>query len=907
MKIFTFISLFLIITFFSNAQSLINGSFENNTAVDCQYNLSNNSFNNYMSNVNAFSMNYQQLDIQTTDEYIIPQDGSWCVGLSCRSESDGYDAIALELSEPLVIGTEYELTYYTYYNGASSGSADLRIGTSLVNNDFGNEIDLVTCGSPDSWMYRSVEFTPTSNITYITVKIDISNPQAWYQVDNFVISPVPNPPVIMNQPVDRFDQCISSEIFYSISGLDIDSYQWQVRPYGASNWSNVIDDITYSGSQTDSLTVTVNNDLHNFDYRCIVSNANGSTNSNPAILTTDNTQPLTPTLPELTSECEVIVVAPTTTDVCAGVVTGTTTDPLTYAEEGTYSITWVFDDGNENTTTATQIVTIADISAPVADVTDLPAVNEECSAILVAPTATDNCNGSITATTTTVFPLTSNEIVTWTYTDAKGNVSTQTQEIVIEDVTAPVADVTDLPAVNEECSVTLVTPTATDNCNGSITATTTTVFPVTVSEIVTWTYTDLAGNVSTQTQEIVIEDVTAPVADVTDLPAVNEECSVTLVTPTATDNCNGSITATTTTVFPVTVSEIVTWTYTDLAGNVSTQTQEIVIEDVTAPVADVTDLPAVNEECSVTLVTPTATDNCNGSITATTTTVFPVTVSEIVTWTYTDLAGNVSTQTQEIVIEDVTAPIADLTDLPAVNEECSVTLVTPTATDNCDGSIVATTTTVFPVTVSEIVTWTYTDIAGNVSTQTQEVVIEDVTDPSITCPDNFIVMADDNTNTYTVQGIELDPLAVDDNCGVFNIFSNISDNASLNGEVFNLGNTTIIWTVEDVSGRLTTCSFDVIIDEFVSVEANLNSDMFKLYPNPSQGTFVLDYSSDYQGQVQVRIVDMSGRQVAFYEYCKSVKNMNRQIIIEDLSTGAYYVVIQTDDMTITKKLLRSDK
>ena len=96
-----------------------------------------------MSNVNAFSMNYQQLDIQTTDEYIIPQDGSWCVGLSCRSESDGYDAIALELSEPLVIGTEYELTYYTYYNGASSGSADLRIGTSLVNNDFGNEIDLV--------------------------------------------------------------------------------------------------------------------------------------------------------------------------------------------------------------------------------------------------------------------------------------------------------------------------------------------------------------------------------------------------------------------------------------------------------------------------------------------------------------------------------------------------------------------------------------------------------------------------------------------------------------------------------------------------------------------------------------------------------------------------------------------
>jgi glucose/arabinose dehydrogenase len=70
---------------------------------------------------------------------------------------------------------------------------------------------------------------------------------------------------------------------------------------------------------------------------------------------------------------------------------------------------------------------------------------------------------------------------------------------------------------------------------------------------------------------------------------------------------------------------------------------------------------------------------------------------------------------------------------------------------------------------------------------------------------------------------------------------------------------------------------------------------------------VLNYSSDYQGQIQVKIVDMSGRQVLVQEFSKSAKEMNRPIDVEDLSTGAYYVIIQTDNNTITKKLIRSDK
>ena len=52
----------------------------------------------------------------------------------------------------------------------------------------------------------------------------------------------------------------------------------------------------------------------------------------------------------------------------------------------------------------------------------------------------------------------------------------------------------------------------------------------------------------------------------------------------------------------------------------STQTQTVIVDDITPPVADVDPLPNATGECSVTVSTaPTATDNCVGSVTGTTT------------------------------------------------------------------------------------------------------------------------------------------------------------------------------------------------------------------------------------------------------------------------------------------------
>ncbi|MFM1876691.1 MAG: hypothetical protein RL266_2428, partial [Bacteroidota bacterium] len=121
--------------------------------------------------------------------------------------------------------------------------------------------------------------------------------------------------------------------------------------------------------------------------------------------------------------------------------------------------------------TQTVTVTVGDVDAPVANVASLSTINAQCEVTaLTAPTATDNCAGAITATPDVSLPLSASTTITWTYDDGNGNTSTQTQDVVINDDTAPVADAPTLAAETVYCElISLVEPTATDNCSGTVT------------------------------------------------------------------------------------------------------------------------------------------------------------------------------------------------------------------------------------------------------------------------------------------------------------------------------------------------------------------------------------------------------------------------------------------------------
>ena len=155
-------------------------------------------------------------------------------------------------------------------------------------------------------------------------------------------------------------------------------------------------------------------------------------------------------LSDATAECFITVPAPTTTDFCDGIVSGTTTDPVSYSSEGAYVINWTFTDAAGNSVSAPQNVIIDDITNPVPSLALLPDVLSECAVFaLTAPMASDNCGGTIVGFTGTTFPITATgtTVVTWTFDDNRGNVVTQTQNVIIDDVTAPVPDIAALPNV----------------------------------------------------------------------------------------------------------------------------------------------------------------------------------------------------------------------------------------------------------------------------------------------------------------------------------------------------------------------------------------------------------------------------------------------------------------------------
>jgi gliding motility-associated-like protein len=535
-----------------------------------------------------------------------------------------------------------------------------------------------------------------------------------------------------------------------------------------------------------------------------------STTANQNVIVKDITAPVPDVaiLPAITGACTVTVTAPTATDNCKDKITATTTDPLTYSEQGIYTIHWTYHDGNGNKTTANQNVIVKDVTAPVADINDLPAITGECSATVTAPTATDNCKGKITATTTD--PLTYSEqgiyTIHWTYDDGNDNISSQEQTVIVRDITPPetplLADVT-----VGECSGTPVAPTTTDLCKGTITGSTTTEFPLTNqgTTVVTWTFDDLHGNVTTASQNVIVKDVTAPVADITNLPAITGECSAVVTAPTATDNCKDKITATTTD--PLTYSEqgiyTIHWRYDDGNGNTFTQMQSVVVNDSTPPetpvLADVT-----VGECSGTPVAPTTTDLCKGTITGSTTTEFPLTTqgTTVVTWTFDDGHGNVTTANQKVIVANSTAPVPDIAVLPNATGECSVTVNAPLATKNCEGKIVGTTTD--PLTYSEqgnyTIHWTYDDDQGNIFTQTQSVVVDDITAP---VPD----IAELPAIIGECRATATSPTATD-NCKD-KIVGTTTDPLIYSEQ----GNYTIHWNYNDGQGNISIQTQSVVVDD----------------------------------------------------------------------------------------------
>lgn len=77
---------------------------------------------------------------------------------------------------------------------------------------------------------------------------------------------------------------------------------------------------------------------------------------------------------------------------------------------------------------------------------------------------------------------------------------------------------------------------------------------------------------------------------------------------------------------------------------------------------------------------------------------------------------------------------------------------------------------------------------------------------------------------------------------------------------------------------------------------------FALYPNPSNGEFTLEFNSNSGKDINVNVYDISGKLVFKNEY-DSTSRFQKQIALNNVSTGIYIMKVNDGDKTVTRKLI----
>jgi hypothetical protein len=569
-------------------------------------------------------------------------------------------------------------------------------------------------------------------------------------------------------------------------------------------WSNDFEGLSDDCGATGSVTVTFT----------VTDDCDNSSSTTATFTIEDTTAPTFDSVPgDYTAECSDAhpLDDATASDICGGASVAVVADTTAGSCDQQYVVTRTFTatDDCGNTSTATQVITIVDTTAP--EFTFVPAdYTAECSDEhpMEDATATDNC-GEVSVTVdavTTPGACTGDYTITRTFTatDECGNSSTAVQTITIVDTTAPVFDPY-TPTTVVECSdgdgddLNYLPLTATDNC-GSITYSVESMCMSggclwTIMRV--WTATDDCGNSTTVEQYLMLSDTTAPEvtapADYT-VSADAMDCSADISeaaagSPEYSDNCGdtdcwgaNSLTVS----YEDSAWEYTctgdddntegtrtltrTWYVEDRCGNIGEATQTITVTDDTDPVGSVEDasVACADYDAATEYGSHSESDNCDSDVAVSweQTNLIPgagagcYTVER--TYTFADDCGNSMTAVQTITVFDDVAP--EVSGDVEIEIECSEypdENIYITASDVCGEVTIEFTDTevsggcVQPVGMYMRM-YTVTDECGNVTTFEQFLRLVDTTAPELTIPADYTIECD--------QEITYDDASATDNC-----------------------------------------------------------------------------------------------------------------------------------------------
>ena len=466
------------------------------------------------------------------------------------------------------------------------------------------------------------------------------------------------------------------------------------------------------------------------------------------------------------------------------------------ANPATNTVTLTVTDENRNESSCTSLVTIEDHIAP--DVTCAVSGNQEVN------TDTDLC-------------LYTHHDTNWDATagDACSTISSLTYSLSGETIVADAPENTTLNGVTFNKGITTVTWKAVDASGNDSSCS----FTVTVTD--NQQPNAFAKNITVELDASGNASITGN--DIDD--GSNDACGIQSITvsPSAFDCSNLG-------------ENEVTLTVTDDNNNIATATANVTVEDNINPVAVCKNVTVYLDASGAASITGDDVDNGsadNCSIETKTVSPDAFSCSDIgspveVTLTVFDPAGNSDVCTAYVTVLDETDPTPVCKNITIQLDETGNASITPNQIDDnsddaCGIANLAASKTAFTCTDLGLntVTLTLTDNNGNEATCESTVTVEDTVEPTYSfCPANQIVTTDNDQCDYTHSSTAWDATATD-NCTLSSLTYSVSgvttavtvSNTTLNGQIFNKGETTVTWTAVDQSGNTKDSVFTVTVND----------------------------------------------------------------------------------------------
>lgn len=507
--------------------------------------------------------------------------------------------------------------------------------------------------------------------------------------------------------------------------------------------------------------------------------------------------------------------------------------------------------------------------------------------------------------------------VVLTIVDNDGSIDTCTAVVTVEDNAAPVIDCSPFTIELDSTGVATITQEmieniTTENCEiDTITISDTTFNCAMVGDhIVTVTVTDVNGNTSSC-------DITVTVADSIPPAALCQNIFIELdangmatiqasdIDNGSFDNCGSINTAVSMSTFTCNNlgNNDVTLTITDANGNTSECTAVVTVTDTILPVAICQNITIeLNEDGDTIVVTPEMIDNGssdNCGITSFTLDNTSFNCSNLgdneVQLTVTDSSGNQASCSATVTVNPASvAPAAVCQSITVILDENGMASILPqnvsanNSFDNCGYVLTLDRDTFTCDDAGQMipVMLTVTDAQGLSDSCESLVFVVDNMQPTITCPQETLIIAETAPYTlpdYTTEGL----ITVNDNC----LNQLVVTQDPIAGTQVDEGETQITMTVTDPSGNSISCNFDVFVDPSLGINTAEKLNTLSLYPNPTASKFFLEFNNSITIQ-SIQLFDIRGRIIKTFNQLQHT--IDNGLDISEMSNGNYFVKVNTD-------------